>query len=235
MLQEFRPHVVALMQDQSGNYVVQCLLNLGQPAAFVLAAFHRHMLEIGTSRFGARALKSALASRAVNDSSKRHLFRQMCAEARALVRDDHGIILLHWLLDTHGPDMTASLASQLRGQFGPLSFSKPTATIVSRLLEGTSIARPLIIQELLDGMLADMGRVWASPVAASVLIKALSIVQGELASNRALVRQARKLCGRIASMSEQHPASRLHQQGLRRRAERLLRDPAAGPWPHSLD
>lgn len=63
LVEKIRPHVVPLMQDQFGNYVVQCCLAYG-PAMnqFVFEALYHRCLDIGTSRFGSRAMRSCLES-----------------------------------------------------------------------------------------------------------------------------------------------------------------------------
>jgi RNA recognition motif-containing protein len=58
-----RPHIVPLLQDQFGNYVVQCCLAYG-PAGnqFLFDALYHRCVDIATSRFGSRAMRSCLES-----------------------------------------------------------------------------------------------------------------------------------------------------------------------------
>lgn len=218
------------MQDQFGNYVVQCLLSVGQAAHFVLVAFHRHVLAVATSRFGARALKNALMGTQIHPRSKRLLFLEVCAlpVAWPLLHDPHGIVLVHWLLDAHGADLTATLCSQLKGKFASLVTAKPTASVVCRLLETTSIARPVILAELFRSVPVDT--VWNSPVAAAVLAKALQLAHnannaGTKNGGEDATKGAYKLCQTIlgkADASSGPDGLRLHQDALVRQAKQVL-------------
>lgn len=66
-----RPHLVPLLQDQFGNYVVQGCLVFGRGQnQFVFDALYHRCVEIATSRFGSRALRSCLESPRTSDQQR---------------------------------------------------------------------------------------------------------------------------------------------------------------------
>ena len=174
-MEKFKPYIVTLMQDQFGNYAIQCCLSLGSAANIVLKVFYHHLLVISKSRFGSRALKNALETSALSARSRRHLSRAICNNAWELANDANGIIMVHWLLDGNGGEGMAQVASQLQGQFVGLTFGKPTAAILSKMLQSESIVRELIVGELFAGE-QNVVRMLQNPVATAVLLKAYNSV-----------------------------------------------------------
>lgn len=73
MAETIRPHLVPLLQDQFGNYVVQCCLMFG-PAGnqFIFDSLYHQCVEIATSRFGSRAMRSCLESSFASERQKVH-------------------------------------------------------------------------------------------------------------------------------------------------------------------
>lgn len=63
IVSKIKPYVVNMMKDQYGNYVIQCCLQF-DPCLnqFVYDALYHCCLEIASSRFGSRAMKSCLES-----------------------------------------------------------------------------------------------------------------------------------------------------------------------------
>lgn len=178
MIERFKPYIVTLMQDQFGNYAIQCCLSLGSSANIILKVFYHHLPEIGKSRFGSRALKNALETSALSGKSRRHLTKAICNNAWELVNDGNGIILVHWLLDANSGEGIAHLASQLQGQFVGLTFGKPTAAIISKMLLSESIVKELIVMELFEEE-KRVKEMLGSAVATAVLVKAYNTVVGD--------------------------------------------------------
>lgn len=163
------------MQDQFGNYGIQCCLSLGSAANIILKVFYHHLLEIGKSRFGSRALKNALETSSLSARSRRHMSKAICNNSWELVSDGNGIILVHWLLDANNGEGFAQLASQLQGQFVRLAFGKPTAAIISKMLQSESIVKELIVMELFS-VEHKIKEMLQSQVATAVLLKAYNTV-----------------------------------------------------------
>jgi hypothetical protein len=197
------------MQDQFGNYAIQCCLGLGSDANLVLKVFYHNLLKIATTRFGCRALKNALETFALSPRTKRHLAKAIINNVFTLVTDPHGIILIHWLLDSNPTETRAQITSVLKGHFRELSFSKPTAAIISKLLSSQSlVVKDLIIAEIfsLDGIEA----VLECPVASAVLNKCLAICD-ELDSRAKVVEKLAKL---LEGNGDSKKDLKLHQKGL---------------------
>lgn len=71
IMELIRPHTIPLLQDQFGNYVVQCCLNFGPKYnQFIFDAMYHRCVEIATSRFGSRALRSCLESLTTTERQK---------------------------------------------------------------------------------------------------------------------------------------------------------------------
>lgn len=204
-----RPHIILLMQDQFGNYAIQCCLGLGSDANLVLKVFYHNLLKIATTRFGCRALKNALETFALSPRTKRHLAKAIINNVFILATDPHGIILIHWLLDSNPTETRAQITSVLKGHFRGLSFSKPTAAIISKLLSSQSlVVKDLIIAEIfaLDGI----ENVLECPVASAVLNKCLTICEETESRNRVVERVA-DLLGKNEDLKRE---LKLHQKGL---------------------
>ena len=94
------PYVPALLVDQFGNYVVQCLLPFGFPRVdFVFDAMIDRCWEIAQGRFGARSMRTCLENASV---PRRHIKRLACAmvlHCVPLATSSNGTLLLTWLFD----------------------------------------------------------------------------------------------------------------------------------------
>lgn len=104
------PYLVALMQDQFGNYVIQCCLQFGEPRnQFIIDGIVQQCLAIGTSRFGARSMRSCLESVHVSLRQQRLAAASILSHAGRLLVDPNGVIVMQWLVDSDLPGRYQSL------------------------------------------------------------------------------------------------------------------------------
>lgn len=105
LMSSLEPYLVALLKDQFGNYVVQGCLGLGQCARCLLECLLVNGVDLGKSRFGARAMKSLL-----EPSSSRHydplyynqIIKMVSENITELIVNPHGALLLSYLLTVDG-------------------------------------------------------------------------------------------------------------------------------------
>ncbi|KAJ3192721.1 hypothetical protein HK101_006085 [Irineochytrium annulatum] len=148
-LKQFTP---PLLLDQFGNYVVQCCLRMGaQKNQFVFDAMHTKCIEIGTGRFGARAMRACLESQYTTKRQQKHVAIAIVSGALQLVTNPNGSILITWLLDTSSlPGRYRVLAPKLAPHVHSLCNHKlASATILKLVNQRVELdARDIIIREL---------------------------------------------------------------------------------------
>lgn len=99
-----RPYLVSLLHDQFGNYVIQCCLQFASGRnEFIFDGFTKHPLDIATSRFGSRAMRSCLESPHTTAKQQKSIAMVLVEVAETLLLDPNGIILMQWLVDSDLP------------------------------------------------------------------------------------------------------------------------------------
>jgi hypothetical protein len=99
LISSLNPYIPALLLDQFGNYVVQCLLKVGSHRnGFIFDAMNAKCSDIARSRFGARAIRACLESPYVSKSQQKLVASAIVQNAKLLVTHQNGAILITWLL-----------------------------------------------------------------------------------------------------------------------------------------
>jgi hypothetical protein len=149
-----RPYMVALMQDQFGNYVVQCCLAFAPPHnALIAEALCTQCLAIGTSRFGARAMRSCLESPHTSPKAIKAVATALIEHAQALLCDPNGSIVIQWLLDSDLPGRFGLLLPALRASLPFLVTQRCAGNLLGKAL--TQAAEPEARAELLEAFIAE--------------------------------------------------------------------------------
>lgn len=180
MAHSLRAHIVPLLQDQFGNYVVQCCLPFG-PAQnqFIFDALYHRCVDIAMSRFGSRAMRSCLDSAHVSVRQKKFVAMALINHALTLVHDINGVIVIQWLLDSDLPGRQAFIAPVLRGHFASLCLSKHASSVVAKLIQPTSdqTARDLVVEEIFSSNA--LANLLAEPMAAAIILRSMTTAKAE--------------------------------------------------------
>lgn len=98
-----RNHLVPLLLDQFGNYVVQGCLKFPAPFSnFVYTGIASSLPNVAPNRFGARAVRAVLESEHTPTSAQRLVATAIVQQAAFLAHDPNGCLLVSWLLDSFG-------------------------------------------------------------------------------------------------------------------------------------
>ncbi|KAJ3342390.1 hypothetical protein HDU93_002506 [Gonapodya sp. JEL0774] len=96
-LRRFTP---PLLLDQFGNYVVQCCLKFGPThSQFIFDAIAARTVEVGTGRFGARAIRACLESQHIAIHQQKQIAVALVHNVLILCTNPNGALLISWLLD----------------------------------------------------------------------------------------------------------------------------------------
>lgn len=157
--QAIRPHLVSLLLDQFGNYVVQGCLKFGEPwSDFVYSGIATALARIAPSRFGARAVRAVLESPHTTVRHQRLVATAIVQQISTLAHNPNGSLLVSWLLDSFeraNPETHARTHALVAAQLVPLHLvelctSKLGSSIVLKLAASTSGAR--VLDALLEPM-----------------------------------------------------------------------------------
>jgi hypothetical protein len=169
-----RPHIVPLLQDQFGNYVVQCCLAYGPSGnQFIFDALYHRCVDIAVSRFGSRAMRSCLESHHASSRQKKFVAMAIINHALTLVHDQNGVIVVQWFLDSDLPGRHAFMAPVLRGNFASLCLSKHASSVVAKLIHPSAdiSARDLVIDELTTS--SSLSALLTEPISAAIILRCL--------------------------------------------------------------
>ncbi|WFD42529.1 hypothetical protein MPSI1_001174 [Malassezia psittaci] len=127
--EHLQPYVPALLLDQYGNYVVQCVLPFGFPrATFILDAMVDRCWEIAQGRFGARSMRTVLEHPSVPRQQLKRVAMAIILNCVPLATSANGSLLLTWLLDTSNLD---GVMMQIAPRFVPHIASLATHKLAS--------------------------------------------------------------------------------------------------------
>ena len=146
--------MVALMQDQFGNYVVQCCLQFFPPHnAFITDALCRQCSAIATSRFGSRAMRSCLESPHTSPKAIKAIAMAVIEDGEALLRDPNGSIVIQWLLDSDLPGRFRMMMPAMRASLSFLVTQRFAGNILGKVF--TQTAEPEVRAELLEAFIGE--------------------------------------------------------------------------------
>lgn len=157
--EHLQPYVPALLLDQFGNYVVQCVLPFGFPwADFIYDAMVDRCWEIAQGRFGARSMRTCLEHPAVPREHIKRVALAVILHAYPLATNANGALLLVWLIESSQLDgVPALLVPQLVPHMAQLCTHKLASSIVMRLLAQTH--DPSVAPRLRDALFDAPGHV----------------------------------------------------------------------------
>jgi len=148
-----QPHLVSLLLDQFGNYVVQACLKFGAPYNdFVYSGVASTLARVAPNRFGARAVRGLLESEHTTLANRRLVATAIVQHLPALALSANGCLLVSWLLDgferidpaVHARTQTL-VASQLVPRYlGALCVSKIGSGIVVKLASSQRVFDTLV-------------------------------------------------------------------------------------------
>lgn len=146
---------VALIQHSFGNYVIQCCVPWGPlHNQFIFEALYHRCLEIGTSRFGSRAMRSILESEYATRRQIEYVAMAIITHSVVLSMDINGNIVVKWVLDSKLPNTPRCIASVFMGAsaISQVAASKTGCIIIEKILEnkGDLEARKMLIRELIQ-------------------------------------------------------------------------------------
>lgn len=154
-----KPHLVSLLLDQFGNYVVQGCLKFGEPFSdFVYSGIATSLCKIAPSRFGARAIRAVLESEHTSPRHQRLVATALVQQISMLAHNSNGSLLVSWLLDSYeksDPDTHARTHALVAAQLIPqhltdLCTSKLGSGIILKIAASSS--GPRVMDALLEPM-----------------------------------------------------------------------------------
>ena len=149
-----QPYVPALLLDQFGNYVVQCVLPFGFPRCeFIVDAMVDRCWEIAQGRFGARSMRTCLESSAMPRVHVKRIALAIALHCVPLATSANGALLLTWLFDMSGlQGVPGLLAPRFVPHLARLCTHKLASGFVLRLVSQTenADAAGLILNAVFD-------------------------------------------------------------------------------------
>ncbi|KAI9105596.1 hypothetical protein DFS34DRAFT_588910 [Phlyctochytrium arcticum] len=232
-----KPFTPPLLLDQFGNYVVQCCLRLGTHRnQFVFDAMNAKCVEVGSGRFGARAMRACLESQYTTKRQQKFVAEAIVQNAIQLATNQNGAILITWLLDTSSlPGRYQALAPKLAPHVPTLCTHKlASATIMKLVNQRVELeARDQLIMEIFFRDEASLQTILTDHV------HGVSVVQKILASACISPEEKVRLADRIRTVLARMPEVRDNQLGYKRLLDELsvIRTNlnVQGGGPNSLD
>ncbi|KAJ3097495.1 hypothetical protein HDU97_004788 [Phlyctochytrium planicorne] len=110
------PYTPPLLLDPFGNYVVQCCLRFGFPRnQFIFDAMEAKVVEVGTGRFGARAMRACLESGFSTATQRGSMGARITDEGVRLMVNPNGTILVNWVMESGMQGVFGGLARGMSG------------------------------------------------------------------------------------------------------------------------
>ncbi|KAI3626220.1 hypothetical protein CBS9595_001581 [Malassezia furfur] len=179
IVEHLQPYVPALLLDQFGNYVVQCVLPFGFPrATFVLDAMVDRCWEIAQGRFGARSMRTVLEHPAVPRVHIKRVAMAIILNCVPLATSANGALLLTWLLETSNLD-------GVMGQLAP-RFVPHIAQLATHKLASVTVLRIVGRSAEPDAALLLLGAIFDLPQATVLEEILLDLVHGSQLVAKAL-------------------------------------------------
>ncbi|KAJ3186090.1 hypothetical protein HDU85_001008 [Gaertneriomyces sp. JEL0708] len=214
-----------LLLDQFGNYVVQCCLRLGSHRnQFVFDACISKCIDIGTGRFGARAMRACLESQYTTKRQQKGVAEAVIVNALQLVTNPNGAILVTWLLDTSSlPGRYTALAPKLAPHVPQLSTHKlASATVLKLVSQRVELsARETILHEIFWTSTKNLETILADQV------HGVSVIQKILASACVNAEEKTRLADRVRAVLSEMSEVRDNQMGYKRLLDELATIPSS--------
>ncbi len=170
------------MQDQYGNYVIQCCLQFEHDRnQFIMDGMASHCYKIATSRFGSRSMRSCLESPHTSAKQQKIVAAAIIEQAPRLLVDPNGVIVMQWLLDSDLPGKYKILLPTLEILLPTVVGMRFASNLVIKLL--TQNSEPDVRDRLLDILNIDpdlpttsMQSMLREPTGVQIISKILSTV-----------------------------------------------------------
>lgn len=147
-----RPYTVPLLNDQFGNYVIQCSLKFGSPwNDFIFETILAKFWLIAQNRFGARAVRACLESHKASTEQTAIISAAIVLHAEHLAINQNAALLITWFLDTCTlPNRHNLLAPRLIPHLAQLCSHKLASLTILKILNNRYEveARNLILNSL---------------------------------------------------------------------------------------
>ena len=137
IFEELKDRTVELLEDQFGNYVIQCILAAGLPFGdenlkLIIEKIIQNSRKLAVGKFSSRALKSILDS---SNLERQKLIAQALAKESVLLSvDPNGAVVIQWILDSELPGKTGLITGQLQGRLAQVALTKQGGVIVARII-----------------------------------------------------------------------------------------------------
>ena len=132
-------HITELLEDQFGNYVIQCILGVldsnDENLKMITEIIIQNARRIATGKFSSRALKSILD--ASPPSRQKQIAQALAKESVLLSVDPNGAVVIQWILDSELPGKIGLITGQLQGRLAQISLTKQGSVIVARIVGST--------------------------------------------------------------------------------------------------
>lgn len=136
-IEELKDRTLELLEDQFGNYVIQCILAAGLPLEhenlkLVIEKIIQNSRKLAVGKFSSRALKSILDSS--NLERQKLIAQALSKESVLLSVDPNGAVVIQWILDSELPGKTGLITGQLQGRLAQVALTKQGGVIVARII-----------------------------------------------------------------------------------------------------
>lgn len=155
VLSAIKEDVIAMLEDQYGNYVVQAAIPvahlLDEKENFIFNCITENALRLAMGRFSSRALKSVL-EQAAPPLEQRQVAKALLPHASLLCQDQNGAVVIQWYLDSDIPGKLGQLVEKIRGQIAQIVLNKQGGAVIARIVSSAdeTQARDQVILELFE-------------------------------------------------------------------------------------
>lgn len=129
-------HITELLEDQFGNYVIQCILGVldsnDENLKMITEIIVQNARKIATGKFSSRALKSILDSSP--PTRQKQIAQALAKESVLLSVDPNGAVVIQWILDSELSGKIGLITGQLQGRLAQISLTKQGSVIVARIV-----------------------------------------------------------------------------------------------------
>jgi RNA recognition motif-containing protein len=136
-IEELKERTLELLEDQFGNYVIQCILAARLPLddenlKLITEKIIQNCRKLAVGKFSSRALKSILDSSSLE---RQKLIAQALAKESVLLSvDPNGAVVIQWILDSELPGKIGLITGQLQGRLAQVALTKQGGVIVARII-----------------------------------------------------------------------------------------------------
>ena len=165
---ELETHVLRCVQDQHGSHVIQKLVDLlPTKAGFVLKALEGRIVDIATHSYGCRVVQHVL-ERCGGHEAIVVVLEEILARVDFLSLDQYGNYVVQHVIRNGHPQYQYAMVCKLGGHYARMCTHKFASNVVEKLLEYVQTSRPVILNELMEGIserdgVSDLARVATDP------------------------------------------------------------------------